>query len=48
MKGNTVLTSAWMVICLACVVTFPQEIASATGAPLRLPSHSDAVVIYTA
>ena len=48
MNGKTVVTSACIVVCFAFCVTFPQDIASRTNAPLKLPSNYCAVVMYTA
>ena len=48
MNGNNVVASPCIVVCFALPFTFPQDIASATKAPLKLPSHSEAVVIETA
>ena len=47
-NGKTVVISAWTVVCFAFCVTLPHEIASRTKAPLKLPSNSCAVVMYTA
>src|SRR5207247_3792974 len=46
--GRIADASASIVTCFAVSFTLPQEIPSRSRAPLRLPSHSGAVVMYTA
>src|SRR2546422_2415807 len=45
MRGRSADASPSIVTCLAVSLTLPQEIPSRTRAPLKLPSHSGAVVM---
>src|SRR2546428_351372 len=46
--GRIAVASLSIVTCFAVSLTLPQEIPSRVRAPLKLPSHSGAVVMYTA